>query len=205
MGRVVGKISDWHVKVLVMSESHEIHYRICQFMDYVYGLMTLALWNPLWCTKVCLRSFRTGGKVSGNKPRMKVRDHSQFVQHENIRMIFTFSVLTSFRQVLILTSGEFHICVQPIPVFDKMSTFHDISFGMREMYMTILMLLPGAKRSWYGLPKEQNSLSAGIWFMFHSILRILSLCDMIRYICVSEDDGELVSFPSSQSTHLSAG
>ena len=33
------------------------------------------------------------------------RDHSQFVQHGNIRMISTFSVLTSFMQVLIIIGG----------------------------------------------------------------------------------------------------
>ena len=37
------------------------------------------------------------------------RDHSQFVQHENIRMISTFSVLTSFRQVLVSISGHMYM------------------------------------------------------------------------------------------------
>ena len=36
-------------------------------MDYVYGLMTLTLWNPLGCEKVCMSSFCTGRKASGNK------------------------------------------------------------------------------------------------------------------------------------------
>ena len=59
------------------------------------------------------------------------RDHSQFVQHENIRMIYiyTFSVLTSFRQVLIRISGAYVYVYWPSQ-FSTMSTFHDISFGL---------------------------------------------------------------------------
>ena len=41
-------------------------------VDYVYGLMTLTLWNPLGCKKVCLSSFCTGGKASGNKSTINV-------------------------------------------------------------------------------------------------------------------------------------
>ena len=74
------------------------------------------------------------------------RDHSQFVQHGNIRMISTFSVLTSFMQVLIIIGGGgAHVCVLGIPVLDEMSTFHDISFGLWEMNIASLMLLPGLK------------------------------------------------------------
>ena len=79
--------------------------------------------------------------------------------------------------------GGGHVCVLDIPVLDEMSTFHDISFGLR-----------GVKRYQNDLPKEQNILSAGICFMFHSVLRMLSLCDMISCLCVGKDDGELVSF-----------
>ena len=73
------------------------------------------------------------------------RDHSQFVQHGTIRMIATFSVLTSFMQVLIIIGGGAHVCVLGIPVLDEMSTFHDISFGLWEMYIASLMSLPGVK------------------------------------------------------------
>ena len=99
--------------------------------------------------------------------------------------------MTSFRQVIIIISQEY-VCEHAVPVLEKMScTFHDISFGMGEMYITSLMLLPGTKGSYNGLPQEQNILSTGIWFMFHSVLRILSLCDMILCVGVGED-GELV-------------
>ena len=54
------------------------------------------------------------------------------------------------------------------------------------MYIASLMLFPGVKRSYNDLPKEQNILSAGICFMFHSVLRILSHCDMIRCLSVGK-------------------
>ena len=72
-----------------------------------------------------------------------------------------------------------------------------------EMYIASFMLLTWAKISTNGLPEEQNILSARIWFMFNSVLRMLPLCDIIWYDMLTYV-GELtiVSFPSSKLTDI---
>ena len=41
-------------------------------MDHVYGLMTHLVKSIGGCEKVCLSSFCTGGKASGNKSTINV-------------------------------------------------------------------------------------------------------------------------------------
>ena len=53
------------------------------------------------------------------------------------------------------------------------STFHDISSGILYIHGKFHVASWGENI----LECEQNILSAGIWYMFHSVLRNVSLCD----------------------------
>ena len=101
-----------------------------------------------------------GGPVESISWYLELRcgNHSWFGQHGTIRMISTFLFLPcSCKPLLDLSVAHVYV-----PVRDKtVLSVHDISSEMGEVYIDSFMLLPWAKMSTNGLPKEHNILSAG--------------------------------------------